>query len=201
MRAYFLLLLFLFPALATCQAQQSTSRSHAWTVGAFAELGLQGGNSNQSGLVFAGAEGVYVDLLRGRFHSGLEVRGAGANGIRGTLTGPRFSFDAGYATFFVSALFGPQHYESATVNASQQSVTQDIQGVTSEGVIGVELFSPTSPRMWGCGWNSARGFIPACPDPALTRGWPASSLGSCDSRKANTLEFTPLTCAAVEPYA
>jgi hypothetical protein len=78
----------------------------------------------------------------------LEVRGEAADGVLGTLTGPRFSysFDDRGVNVFIGALFGTQHVISTNV-VNSQLVTKDVEGITSKGLIGVDLFPPQHPHV------------------------------------------------------
>lgn len=111
-------------------------------------LGGEGGDAKQTGVQEAGAVGVYVESLHYRFHPGLEVRGEAGGGVLGTLTGPRVSYwlDNGAVSLYLAALFGPQHIVSNNY-VNNQLVTNDVEGITSKGVAGVDLFPPSHPHV------------------------------------------------------
>jgi len=151
MRMFFFLSMFLavFPVCGLAQSiSHNNSRFLPLSVGGFLTLGGEGGDAKQVDPVSAGAVGAYLESLHYRFHPGLEVRGEAGGGVLGTLTGPRVSywFDDGAVSVYMASLFGPQHVVSITY-ANSQLATQDVEGITSKGVVGVDLFPPQHPHV------------------------------------------------------
>jgi hypothetical protein len=147
MRKLSLLLLAIFSGVALAQSPSQHKSGLQLSGGASVMLGLESGDASQDGAVSAGALGVYVESLHYRFHPGLEVRGEAGNGVIGTLTGPRVSYWYGPFAFYAAALFGPQHFESSTELPNYSFTTQDVEGITSKGVLGVDIIQPQHPHV------------------------------------------------------
>jgi len=167
---YLFLLLAILANLSSARGfaqspSQYTPRPLPFSGGGYITFGGEGGFAAQPTAQAAGALGVYVESLHYRFHPGLDVRGEAGNGVVGTLSGPRVSYwlADGTVSFYAEALFGPQHFTSSVLLANHQYVTTDVEGITSKGVIGVDVFPWQHPH-WGARLEYSQGTFTGSPN-------------------------------------
>jgi hypothetical protein len=108
------------------------------SVGAYGELGdgTVGATADSSFNNGIFTLGVYAELPRVLLRPGLDLRCVcGDNAVQGMLTGPRVSADLGPFRPYAEAFFGPNH---ASYSASPTVSPVDQNGITSEGVVGLD---------------------------------------------------------------